>query len=204
MYSKLPNLVFGFHGCDKEVFDKVVKQGQKLKKSQNDYDWLGNGIYFWEQNYDRAMKWAREQAGRGAVKTPAVIGAIIDLGHCLNLTDSRYIDLLEEEYLLMAESFDLAKMPLPKNEGRTNDKLLRKLDCAVVQHLHARLEQEWQSGAGLLEPFDSVRGLFSEGDQVYPGAGFKKKTHVQICVRNPNCIKGFFDPRKPDSKWKIP
>jgi hypothetical protein len=51
MYRKLPNLVIGFHGCSKSVFDKVIKDGEPLKKSSNSYDWLGNGIYFWEHNY---------------------------------------------------------------------------------------------------------------------------------------------------------
>ena len=34
MYSKLPNLVLGFHGCHKDVFDSVVKGGQHLKRSE--------------------------------------------------------------------------------------------------------------------------------------------------------------------------
>ena len=51
MYSKLPNLVLGFHGCSKDTFDAVIQNGQHLKKSENDYDWLGNGIYFWENSY---------------------------------------------------------------------------------------------------------------------------------------------------------
>jgi len=29
-----------------------------------------------------------------------------------------------------------------------------------------------------------------------PGAGFKEKNHIQICVRNRNCIKGYFLPRE--------
>jgi hypothetical protein len=43
--------------------------------------------------------------------------------------------------------------------------------------------------------FDSVRAAFIEGDKIYPGAGFNEKTHIQICIINPNCIKGFFKPR---------
>jgi len=27
-------------------------------------------------------------------------------------------------------------------------------------------------------------------------AGLFAKSHIQICVRNPNCIKGFFMPRR--------
>jgi len=41
-------------------------------------------------------------------------------------------------------------------------------------------------------PVDSVRGVFVEGEEVYPGAGFREKTHVQLCIRNLDCIKGVF------------
>lgn len=205
MYSRLPNMVFGFHGCDRSTFDKVVRDGGSLDPSTNDYDWLGSGIYFWEQNYDRALAWAEEQAGRGRVSEPAVIGAVIDLGYCLNLTDSHYIDLVEGEYKIMAAEFALIGEDMPRNVGRTSDRLLRKLDCAVIEHLHSRMEARLEEGGeGAIAPFDSARGLFSEGEEIYPGAGFKRKTHVQICVRNPNCIKAYFNPRKPDAGWRIP
>lgn len=72
MYSKLPNLVLGFHGCDEGTFDKVVRHGSELRPSTNDHDWLGNGVYFWEQNLERARSWAREQARRGAIERPTV------------------------------------------------------------------------------------------------------------------------------------
>ena len=61
MYQKLPNLVVGFHGCKKDVYQKVIHQGQPLKASNNSYDWLGNGIYFWEQNLERAKAWSRKR-----------------------------------------------------------------------------------------------------------------------------------------------
>lgn len=58
LYSNRPNLVIGFHGCDKSVSDKVITGEENLLASKNDYDWLGNGIYFWENNEDRALEWA--------------------------------------------------------------------------------------------------------------------------------------------------
>ncbi len=43
--------------------------------------------------------------------------------------------------------------------------------------------------------FDSVRAAFWEGKDLYPNAGFKKQNHIQIAIRNPDCIKGIFLPR---------
>ena len=50
LYSRRSNLVIGFHGCDKTIVDAVVAGKTDLLSSTNDYDWLGNGIYFWENN----------------------------------------------------------------------------------------------------------------------------------------------------------
>ena len=118
MYSRLPSLVIGFHGCDISTFQKVVCDSGELTPSNNNYDWLGNGIYFWEQNYDRALQWAKEQAERGRVSEPAVVGAVIDLGYCLNLTDSHYTGLLKNEYRLMKQEFQQLGLDMPKNTGR--------------------------------------------------------------------------------------
>ena len=43
-----------------------------------------------------------------------------------------------------------------------------------------------------MQQFDSVRGMFVEGEELYKGAGFHEKTHVQIAIRNPMMIKGYF------------
>lgn len=80
---------------------------------------------------------------------------------------------------------EAAKTPMPVNELGP-DLLKRHLDCAVINHLHAI-----RRNAGL-EPFDTIRGAFREGAPIYENAGFYSKTHVQLCVCNPDCIKGVF------------
>lgn len=52
--------------------------------------------------------------------------------------------------------------------------------------------------------FDSVRGIFVEGEPTYNGSAFREKTHVQLCICNPNCIKGYFSPRVPNTDFPIP
>ena len=59
MYSVLPHFVLGFHGYDKTVTEKVFSGEAELKSSDNDYDWLGHGIYFWENNPERALEFAQ-------------------------------------------------------------------------------------------------------------------------------------------------
>ncbi len=58
MYPAKPGLLIGFHGCDETVRDKIVTDQGILFDSTNDYDWLGNGVYFWENNRQRALAFA--------------------------------------------------------------------------------------------------------------------------------------------------
>lgn len=203
MYTKLPNLVIGFHGCDLSVARRAIEQGKPMEFSKNDYDWLGHGLYFWENNRDRALRWAHEggkRTGKKKIETPAVLGAVIDLGNCLNLTDSGCIELLQRQYEIYQSQSKHFNTPLPQNKDvkGSEDLLLRYLDCAVIENLHKAMETDQT------KRFDSVRGVFVEGNPIYPNAGFREKTHIQICVRNPNCIKGFFLPRDKDNNWMMP
>jgi len=191
MYSKLPNLVLGFHGCDRTTFDAVIRQGQCLEPSENDYDWLGHGIYFWEGNLSRAWDYAKELKRRNRIKTEAVIGAVIDLAYCLNLLETESLQIVKMGYKILKRKCDLVGIPLPTNSpgGSKTDLLLRRLDCAVIETVHEYMKEERGRA------YDSVRGVFVEGEALYDGAGFHAKNHIQICIRNPNCIKGFFAPR---------
>lgn len=202
LYANRPNLTIGFHGCDQSVVDKVIAGKENLLASINDYDWLGSGIYFWENNEERALEWAVELSKRpgSSVKQPAVIGAIIDLGYCFDLTDTAYLKELKKSYDFALEFSRISGIPMPVNKtlGNSTDLLLRKLDCYVIQTTH-RINREANKRA-----YDSVRGVFWEGKPLYPNAGFAEKNHIQICICNPNCIKGYFLPRNVDEKFVNP
>ena len=184
------NFVLGYHGCDRSVADRLIV-GDPFRKSQNDYDWLGGGIYFWEANPQRGLDFAVEKSVRrnSSIKVPAVVGAVIDLGECLDLMSLAAIEMVRTAYGSLAATMKKAGQPLPTNR----DKMRRRLDCAVIEHLHAI--HEGQGGF-----IDSVRGVFTEGDALYPGSAFTEKTHVQIAVRSAQCIKGVF--RVPNSHLK--
>jgi len=101
MYSTRTGLVLGFHGCDESVVMKVLTGEKSLKKSTNNYDWLGYGAYFGENSPSRAMEFAthlQKHPNRsiGKVVKPAVIGAVIDWGYCLDLLDYSNLQLLSD------------------------------------------------------------------------------------------------------------
>lgn len=202
MYSRKTGLILGFHGCDKSIVENILTGKEKLKGSKNNYDWLGNGIYFWEHSPSRALEYATSiknnpSRSKTKIKDPAIIGAVIDLGYCLDLLDFQNLTLLKTAYDILVQTFKKSGIKIPQNRPpkHSTDLLIRELDCAVIETLH-KVQAEKN-----IYPFDSIRGVFWEGEELYSGAGFREKDHIQICIRNPNCIKGFFFPRKIDNNY---
>ena len=56
----------------------------------------------------------------------------------------------------------------------------------MITHLHRRIQASGHN------PIDSIKAIFIEGSPIYPTAGFHEKTHTQIAVCNPECIRGVF------------
>lgn len=191
LYASHPHFVLGFHGCDESVGEALLCGGKKhLKPSANKYDWLGSGVYFWEDSPQRAKEFAEERAAggnnsKGDIQTPFVIGAIINLKRCLSLTDRKALEELSGAHHLFEGLLTKTGGVLPTNGASLR---ARKLDCAVFETLHQYRKDE------SLPSYDTVRGLFFEGEPLYPDAGFRSKNHIQICVRDKGCILGYFRP----------
>jgi hypothetical protein len=193
MLNHQPTSVIAFHSCDIEVGLRVLLGLDNLKHSSNDWDWLGDGVYFWEQNPDRALTYsidcsAGRQKNKIPIKVPFVLGCVIDLKHCFNLTESNSIGWLKQGHKDFVDLCNNTGTKIPENKGA-----IRKLDCAVIRYIHTVNEQQG------LESYDSVRAAFPEGDEVYAGCAIKEHTHIQICVRNEDCIKGYFLPKPFDA-----
>lgn len=204
LYTSGDGLIIGFHGCDKSVRDKIIStKGEVLKPSDNDYDWLGQGIYFWEGNARRALNFAKYLSKnpphnkKQTIKNPSALGAVIDLGYCFNLLDSENLQELKLAFNTLEKSSDQFGIKMPENVPlkQNGDLLKRYLDCAVIETA-VQLNKDITN-----KEYDSVRGVFFEGKELYPNAGFKDKNHIQIALRNPNCVKGYFAPRELDSNY---
>ena len=184
---KYDRTILAYHGCDAETAERLLR-GEPFRKSQNDYDWLGEGVYFWEYGIDRALRFAEAHQRRGKVRSPAVVGALLQLGRCFDLMDTRFTAELPHAFELLEKSHQQSGTPLPENRGRTPDQLLRHRDCAVLNFYLS-----WLPSIGAA-PYDTVRCGFVEEPPAYSGSGIRHQSHIQIAVRNPACILGVFRP----------
>ncbi len=181
--------VFGFHGCNQSVKNDLLN-GAKFLPSQNKWDWLGDGIYFWENDYTRAKDWADNRFGNEG----AVVGARINLGSCFDLTNSFARQFLKLAYEDFNNYCKAANKALPKNgnpesfRGNLNDMVLRYLDRAVIHHLFSIFTESEQVN------YDTIRASFQEGFPLFLGSGCRTMDHVQIRVRNDTQIIEIFDP----------
>lgn len=192
---KYQRQILGYHGCPKEVKEGVLTGSLRLSKSNNPYDWLGSGIYFWEHGPTRALDWAKsalKRKGRDE-SDAAVLGAIIQLGNCFDLLDVRFTRLLPRAYRLLKQALDGEDSELPKNEAPNSDGdvIRRHLDCAVINFAIHVAEEESEAHRVL---YHTVRGAFEEGGPAFPGACVREKTHIQVAVRDRSCIVGYFNP----------
>jgi hypothetical protein len=189
--------VLGYHGCDKAIAQKAVTDGAELLHSDRDYDWLGPGAYFWESDPKRALEWAEWKTQIGEYNEPSVIGAVIDLRNCLDLVSRDDTELFRAAHKSFIQLQAKSGLPIPRNRNpkgsKDKDRVLRYLDCAVFRHLHEIIDNLASEDVSI-ERFDTVRGMFVEGGKAFSGSGIYRKSHVQIAVRSPECIKGLFYP----------
>src|SRR5690242_6921397 len=113
----------------------VLNGIDQLRVSNNEWDWLGGGVYFWEQNPARALEYAEDcasgkQKNKIPIKHPFVVGAIIELGNCLNLLEPGSINIVKEAHRSLEKLIKESNLKMPVNKGAK-----RLLDCAVIQYV---------------------------------------------------------------------
>jgi hypothetical protein len=189
-YSTPSSFIIGFHACDAAEARRAVLRKQHLQPSNTAYDWLGAGIYFWEDNPKRAMEWAMRLKARGRIRKPAIVGAIIDPGLCLNLLDPPDLEMVQEAYRELLATSAIAGKSMARDDAVKGDQalLLSSLGCEAINTVHRKRV------AQSLEPYDTIRAAFVDGGPPRDSASFSEATPVQICVRTLRCIQGYFLP----------
>jgi len=62
--------VIGYHGCDLKVASDVVTRKAKLTPGMGRYDWLGTGVYFWEDDPNLVIPQPSPPDGQARTRLP--------------------------------------------------------------------------------------------------------------------------------------
>ena len=160
----------GYHGTSVGAARRILSSG--FRSSRNTYDWLGDGIYFFQDAPLRAAEWARARFGADA----AVVGAEIDLDGCIDLLDIEWENVIVSGYRKYVRRAARSGVPIPRQTSGAH-----RLDRAVLNHV-----AELVSTGGMT--VRSLRAVFGEGDSMYPGSALLRRSHVQIAVRDAGAI----------------
>lgn len=179
MFKDYNRTVVGYHGTRASTAGEIVSLKATFSPSTNNDDWLGHGIYFWEHGPRNAWQWARHRYQDEEI---AVIGSMIRLGNCLDLLDPENAKLLVGFHDRMVADLKAGGEKVPKNV-----RAKKHLDCASIEYAINVLKAE--EGALV----DTVRAVYvptSGKQRLWPSSWLYHETHIQLCVRNPECILG--------------
>ena len=160
----------GFHGTSDEAARRILSSGFEI--SRNEYDWLGDGAYFFQDAPARALEWARQRFGDDA----AVVGAEIDLDDCIDLLDLPWHLQVARAYPRLIIALKERGHPLPRQTAGAH-----RVDRSLMNYLIDRLMDRGITAG-------SVRAAFAEGEPAFPGSALLNRAHVQIAVRSPSAI----------------
>jgi hypothetical protein len=114
-----------------------------------------------------------------------VVGAVMKLSIILDVSTQEGIDAFRTAYESLKRSGVKLKTNRKSVESDT-DVILRALDRQVFKYLHELYVDQ------NLPPIDAVRGAFPQGEAVAPTSAIFANSHVQIALRNPTCVLGYF------------
>lgn len=170
-----PLRVYGYHGTSKRSAIEINERGFDL--STNDYDWLGTGVYFFQDAPMRAASWARERYP----DSPAVIKSELVLENCVDLLDIAWNPIIRETYGMFVKEYEKASIPLPRQNPQISK--AHRLDCAFFNYI---VEKVFASRDVTI---DSIRAVFNEGDRIYPDSAIFDRSHIQILIRDLSLIE---------------
>ncbi len=166
--------VIAYHGTTAEAAERLVA-GEPFTASDEDDEWFGRGVDFWEHAFQQAWWWAR----RPGHPNPAVVGAILRLGSCFDLLDTGNVAILKQYHDRLIDNMTSNGLKLP-----VNVRSHRNLDCAVFNYLYSMFEADGR-------PIETARAVYvptGVARRIYQGSWISEETHIQICVRETRSI----------------
>ena len=128
-----PIRVTGYHGTTRPRSANILEEGFTI--SQKPWEWLGHGVYFWQDAPYRAHAWARDWTRqRGIEGEPVVVAAELQLESYLDFLDVANTDILRPLAIKFLETLGEGAVAL-KNKYPNH-----RLDCRFFNFVSEVLE----------------------------------------------------------------
>ena len=167
-YRDYNRTIIAYHGTTAAVADRLV-DGEPFAASENDDDWFGHGIYFWEYAPQQAWWWATRVKRN---KHPAVVGAIIRLGNCLDLLDPVNVGVLQRFHRKQLAQWAAAGERAPRNGNQH-----KNLDFALFNLFYNRSPVPIETTHAVYVPTESAK-------RAWKRSWIYEEAHTQVCVRH--------------------
>lgn len=177
-----PYKIRAYHVTEQTNGTSILATG--FNRSRNSYDWLGYGIYFYQEAPKFAIHWATKERVEGAFTDPCLLGIDIEYRGFLDLLDYGQIDILRAVY-----------DGLSKKAGKRFSKIKSKQKPFIVggpPSGHALDRYVIEAAARLLQKqgiaIRAVRAVFLSGQPIYDKSHLTDREHIQIAVRDPSLL----------------
>ena len=181
-----PAVITGYHASPAWLLELVADAGVRQLWSTRPREWFGFGVYFFAYSKAHAERWVQigYQLNWWDGNPPGILKSDIETRNCLWLEEPSCVAEIEQAAIDLKAMCGVAGDDLPKNERRRYGvPVERRLDCAIFELLHfTRMRRG-------LPAYDTVVGYCASGRPLIPGTTIRLENHVQICVRNHECIK---------------
>lgn len=177
------NLI-GYHGTIEMFADEIISS-QKYLVIKRENHWLGNGIYFFENDRRSAEWWATQAKKRNkkiTSNTPTIL-----INEIIVLKDEFYDDLSEDSQIEFEEFLDEYSHIIEKLEKKFNDELsLEEKERTIRGHLiHTFCIMRNKKGSRCA--FPKSKRVVTRQFKLRDNVGFNTQG-IQICVYDDSII----------------
>ena len=159
--------VKAYHAGDANEIEYLIAGQPYMTPSFDINNWLGEGLYFWENNPNKAEKWQLEKC-KGAI-----LECDIDTQNLLNLLeDTDSSDSFFKRAKTLSQQYDTKY-----SNNRSSQNFL--LDCKIFNEYKKEFKDQ----------FSGVRMAFYLGESVSKDGNIYTGQHIQICIWDISAIK---------------
>lgn len=153
-------MVKAYHAGNTDNIERFVKGHSYLDKSYHKNNWLGAGVYFWENDSRRAENWQIDK------EKGSILECEIDTDNLLNLLED------SDETTHFFKQAKSTSSIIGSNIINNRSAQRFEHDCKIFNLLRGNLEED----------FSGIRMAFHLGESVSKDGNLYTGQHIQICL----------------------